>query len=432
MMLRFRCLFFKKHRGVGPALSVTTVCLGRTAELELGMLYASSNDTFVLEKIWSRKDIKRATKSSVINDLSPSFEVITDDSLAKKMDYLGVGSDLAISFLSGLVKTSRSAEYLHDIRSSARQARVVLRYHYTAKVKELNMPKPAKVTDDKLIKESSATHVVVGVEYGAEVFFIFDKDVSEDDDYYITCREMESLVAKLPEIAKGKEKLSEEEILLSKQLRFTLYSDIPLFLDASTFDHAVNICSKKFHEFAAMPGMVIPKKAWLYPLHYIDKNAATVNNIEQHYVTSLLDLLDQLQTLDIKCNSLIMKEEMHGSFDGIREQLIKLFTMTKKHQRKLKKKIKTLTPKIRQKQCDGNAFDSIITTVTSFCNSSRQWLLKKEDEIHQISEYLTSLHCPGQSILSIIAIIIGHSFLQSYYIVLLHYRYHHAYGQRAV
>lgn len=376
-----------QYHEVGLSLATPTACLGRIINIKLGMLYAFSNDDFMLEKIWSKKDIKKASKKTMRN--FSTYDVITDDSLSSKLCHLGVDSDLALSLMSTLVKTSRSAEYLYDINSSARQARVVLRYQCTTKIKELVMSKPARIV---ALQDSSATHVIVGVEYGAEAFFVFDKDVPRNEDYDKTCKEIESLVTKLPQIAKGKEELSEEEILLSNQLQLTLYSDIP-FLDASTFNHAVKICGKILPELAEM-GMVVPKKAWLYPLHYINKNVPFVNSIKQHFVTELLGLFDQLHCLTIKCNSL-MEEDVCSFFGGYHEQLIELLVLTAKKQRKTRKKVKKLVPKIRQEQSDDIKLTTVIAKINSFCSSATQWLHKKEYEIQQIAEYLALLHCPG-------------------------------------
>uniref|UniRef100_A0A1X7SNN7 SNTX MACPF/CDC-like domain-containing protein n=1 Tax=Amphimedon queenslandica TaxID=400682 RepID=A0A1X7SNN7_AMPQE len=205
------CVCFWKWKAVrsGETL-VETVCLGRP--FKLGMLYASFNDSLFpydgKKTFWTHWNIKKYTTTR--ENTSINYDVITDDSLSSKLRHLGVKSGhLALNLLSGLVKTTsaRSVDYLKDTIVSNRQIRVVLKYQCVTKYKELNMPwfhcfsKACIFSPDQVV----ATHVVVGVEYGAEAYFVFDKDLGNSEDYQETRRLMESLISYLPDLKEKRE-----------------------------------------------------------------------------------------------------------------------------------------------------------------------------------------------------------------------------------
>lgn len=416
-------LTFWRRRHVAPTLADTTLCLGRI--FKLGMLYASHHDRPLPEKmLWNEESIRLGTK--IRREQSSLFTVITDDSLFSKLRHLGVDlaeSDLALSLASGFLETTNSAAgYLRDIRASERQARVTLRFNCTAWSEELSMEiRPAKLLAPDILRTDFPTHVIVGVEYGAEAFFVFDKDVPDDEDYNEICRRMESLVGKLPKIAvEGDEILSEEEQLLASQLRFTLHSDFTYFETLTTFNDAIKTC-KILHPTINMETMV-PKKAWIYPLHYLDKNVFSVQNIEGHCTTKAVDLLDELHHLELKIKKL-MKHEICCSIEGIYAQLKKLYMLIEKRQKQLKEKVADLIPQIRQKQCNQNRLENVLDNANSIesigISKIKQWLNEKEADIYQISEYLSLIdhaskyYCYNAYLCYLFSIILGIELLLS-------------------
>lgn len=381
---------------INPDDLVPTTCLGRW--FELGMLYDYPKDHLLsTDQMLSNphKNITTQTKDFSSDDM---YEVITDDSLSSKLCHLGADGNLKLNLLIGLFgKTSRSAEYFEDVRMSSRQARVVLRYKCNTKYKGLKMVGGEQ--EKKLHANDSATHVVVGVEYGAEAYFVFDKEVPDHEDYDETCRQMELLVKILPGFTKNKKQLSEEQKLLADQLQCTLHSDIPS-RDPENFEDAAQICNRIIPGFATMD-VVVPKKAWLYPL---DKKG---EHIKQHHAEKVLDLLDRLHNLHLKIHSLL-KHEVCESFDCIFEQLMELNKLVIDKRRTLKEKIRALIPRIQQKQSNVTKLEVLIDKAENQINSIEKWLDGKEMEISQISEYLMLLNTPGIYSLLIIILFISY------------------------
>ena len=385
----FVCLlvrYFRRHLvEYDDRVSVSTMCLGRP--FKPGMLYASSEDRLLSaeQMLWSPIDIKKST-STHWKDFKNVYEVIADDSLSSKVTRLGVQGNSMLSVVTGSATYSKSGGYLRDVRSSSRQARVVLRYECNTKYKELKMDF-GKVS---ATADPTVTHVVVGVEYGVEAYIVFDKDVPDDEDYEETCRQMISLVQTLqPDFATNKKTLSEEEKMLASQLQYTIYSDVPV-QDPKCFEDAAQIC-KILAGFAAI-NVVIPKKAWLYPLH-VDKNdALTCRTIN---ADKALKVFDRLHTSRLRTKSL-RKHKACGFFDCYYIQLSQFRKLIDKMKRTLKKDIKSELSQIQQGQCNEKLEDTI-NNANCDSISIEQWLNGKEEEMSQISEYLILLESAGET-----------------------------------
>lgn len=371
-----------------PRQTRPKICLGQN--FKLGMLYSAYSEKSLVEMLWSKEIVKKVTTTREKN-MGPFFTIITEnDFLSEKLlQQLDVDSTLGLYIASGLVETSRlSLEYLEDSRKLSRQARVVLHYKYNTKIKEMYhsdmMRRKAAPKVPQVTSADSPTHVIVGIEYGVEAFFVFDKNVHKSEDYDETCKQMESLIEQFPEFVKCHKKLSKQESLLANQLKVTLYSDIP-FLEAYSFDHAIEIC-RKIAVLATLHDMVIPKKAWLYPLYHTE---TIVQNIQCS--KEVLKLLRRLNVTDLYINDL-MEQDVCKFFAGIHEQLnyIKVFVVEEKRQQ-LKEKLRQFLPQIRCKQCAETILETEIAPMQVYISSTKQWLKAKEKEIDEISKYHAKL-----------------------------------------
>jgi len=106
-------------------------------------------------------------------------------------------NSLKLSFLTGLVNTARSANYLNDCKSSDKQARVTLKYGSMNRFEELIIEKLGTVHYSTM--KGKATHVVTGVLYGAEAFFVFDQEVAPSENYQTVHENMKKVIKTLPD-----------------------------------------------------------------------------------------------------------------------------------------------------------------------------------------------------------------------------------------
>ncbi|XDV48056.1 hypothetical protein PO909_017554, partial [Leuciscus waleckii] len=160
--------------GVNP---IETAALGRP--FQLGMLYDCRRDALVPGiSLWSKEQLKEnISEKPQINTV---FTVTASDSFEEKSRLLNIDGSLKLSLLGGLIDVSGAASYLKDTKKSFNQQRLTLHYHSTTKFEELIMNHFAG--DMAHYDDDVATHVVTAVLYGADACFVFDREVSSDED----------------------------------------------------------------------------------------------------------------------------------------------------------------------------------------------------------------------------------------------------------
>ena len=99
-------------------------------------------------------------------------EVVREDSTLERCKKLNIDAELQLSVLSGLVSLKGSGSYLSDERKSARSQSMSLIYKANTKKDEITIRQhKEKVDKDVLLSvttaSTAATHVVVGIQWGA-------------------------------------------------------------------------------------------------------------------------------------------------------------------------------------------------------------------------------------------------------------------------
>ena len=155
-------------------------CLGRP--LKLGTLYDCRSHKIVPGKtLWDSKALQSVTQTKPLP--SSSFEVFTGDTFQKKCSGLGIDGDLKLSLLGGMVELGGAAKFFNDKKSSELQARVTLKHSCTTHLEELTTIAMEVGASEQpvVLGDDLATHVVTGVMYGSDAFFVFDRSVDKTD-----------------------------------------------------------------------------------------------------------------------------------------------------------------------------------------------------------------------------------------------------------
>jgi hypothetical protein len=198
---------------------------------QLGMLYDQRRDQMIAGvTLWDadklKDNIKRTPKPYT------NFELVTEDTLNAKTHVLGIEAELKLSILSGLVSVSGAAKYVDDQKTSNSHARITGRYTTTTQYDELTMTHLAeqniKYTDVLNHPEIKPTHVVVGILYGADAFFIFDRTVSDNENHKDVSGKLKILVNKIPQLSvdgSGQLNLDEKDKESNDKLSCKFYGD---------------------------------------------------------------------------------------------------------------------------------------------------------------------------------------------------------------
>ena len=94
-----------------------------------------------------------------------------------------------------------------------------------SRFESLSMEHLAKLDHDNIFEHTDATHVVTGLLYGAEIYFVFERRVGSDENCFEVHANMEALIKKLPKVTIGFETEGKVEVTgkdHSSNLKFAL------------------------------------------------------------------------------------------------------------------------------------------------------------------------------------------------------------------
>ena len=384
--------FVNCPRKMSDSATLELPCLG--LPFQLGMLYDCRRDALVPGiTLWDEKQLNIA--SSEKPQPSSNFEIIAEDSIKDKMFSLGVEGSLSLSLVGGLVSVSGSAKFVHDRKSSKNTARVSLKYSCTSKFQQLTMEQLAttNIQYPDVFDKGTATHVVTAVLYGVEAFFIFDREVSQGENYRDIHGRMEVLIKAMPTIVDiggsadvGIKKAEKTE---TEKFQCKFYGDVILDKNPATFQQAVEVYQQLPKHFRST---TVPKKVWLYPLSALNSKAARmVKEISTSLVTQTQQIIEGFHVVQMRSADLI-KSRVCEYFTSFREQLSKFQEMVNEYKIDFMKKLCNVLPNIRGGGAEEQDLADLIGPVQNspFEQSLLSaWLNHKEGEFKVLSQYLS-------------------------------------------
>lgn len=363
-------------------------CLGR--EFQLGMLYDSYSDNLSSEKtLWDVNTLSRYQSS--ISKFTSNHEILDNDMLNEKYNYLNVTGDFKLSCLVGLVKVSGSASFLKDV-PSLQQVRVCFKYWSNLKYKELFID---QLKDIPCTIGTSGTHVVTALSYGAEAIFVFDYTLQGNEERQKITKFMKDTVENLPYVyidANGDVKCNLDILNKDKinKICCKLYTDIYIGSNPTTFQDAIK-AYKLIVEKSSNDENIVPKKVWLHPIKdlknedcngFVEISTSSINAVQS--VIENLTLLE-LTTEDYKREDTTMK------FVTFKKELDRFATCIVQYKMAFLHEVRILIPIIRsvkKSECE------LINLLQSYKNSSfsvenlQLWLKNKKKEMDTIKYFL--------------------------------------------
>ncbi|XP_045897323.1 neoverrucotoxin subunit beta-like [Micropterus dolomieu] len=353
----------------------------------LGMLYDARHDEMIPgSTLWDKETLEK--NKSKTPQQSTSFKSSTCDSIKEKSSLLDINASLKASFMSGLIEVGGSAKYLYDTKKSMKQSRVTFQYSDTTYLSELSVNQLATMTRQQIdnIDKGCATHVVTGILYGTNAFFVFDSeklDASTAQDFQGS---MEAVIKKIPKLnveGKVELKLNDTEKDLTEKFSCKFYGDFILERYPATFEEAV----KTYVDLPKLLGEKrVPLKVWLMPLKNLDPKAPElVREISDGLVVLAQDAVDDLKQIVIRCND-SLDEKVVENFQTIKEKLSRFKNVCGNYETKLKETMKKEFPLIREGK-DESSVKQVFTDreQSPFSKEKLQkWMDHKEREINII------------------------------------------------
>ena len=283
---------------------------------------------------------------------------------------MGLDKHLQASTMAGLVSKYRGASnFLNDKTNSSQASRVVI---LRAKSRRESLIFPTEAVT-RLLEETKATHVVMGVTYGAEAYCVFTQDLdnnfddeeareeSRDEANKYLSNLATKLVASLEEtqnLAEFQDQFNDEEKKILTRIKCRLYADFqtPAAKECSVFD-AYKHCLKLMEQVQKSydrESKLVPISVFMCPLnHVINKSTKRIAKL-LHY----RDVDDKL--VDRFCRIWTELGRVMGEAEAIRfvvnknsqAHLRQFIEAIDQFQVFLKKKLKTALVKARESEDD--------------------------------------------------------------------------------
>ncbi|KAG9333609.1 hypothetical protein JZ751_010825 [Albula glossodonta] len=375
------------------AETIELASLGRP--FQLGMLYDCRRDMLIPGiTLWDADMLEKHI--SVRPQPNTDFKIITSDSTEAKAHALNVEASLEASFLGGLVSVKGSAKFLNDKKTSKHQTRVTLQYRTTTRFEQLTMDHlgAGNVKHSNVFQEGSATHVVTAVLYGAQAFFVFDREVSTSENQQEIEGHLQAAIKKIPLISIEGEaslKMTEDEKRQADNFNCTFHGDLALENNPVTFQDALKVYCELPHLLGEKGEKAVPMRVWLYPLRKLDSAAAQlVRQISVGLVRRCQRTLDEMQDLDVQCQDLL-KDQMAIQFPQIKEKLFKFRDLCSEYKLVFQKFLCKALPNIRGGGEDEQKLADVLTSKerSPFQNTlMAQFLADREREMNVVRSYL--------------------------------------------
>ncbi|XP_039378559.1 stonustoxin subunit alpha-like [Mauremys reevesii] len=380
----------------GLADIIVMPALGRP--FQLGMLYDCRSDSLIPGiALWRPeqllKDVNRKPQPRT------EFDIIASDTIEDKANALNVTASLKASFLGGLVEVSGSAKYLNDTKTSKQQARVTLQYSATTKFEHLTMSHlgPENVSYRAVFDQGTATHVVTAVLYGAQAFFVFDREVSSSENVREIEGKLKLAIKIIPPVSiegEGAVKMDDREKLNAEKFNCKFHGDFALENKPTNFQDAMKTYSTLPKLLGDSGEKAVPVRVWLYPLTKLDSRAARlVREISLTLISDVQTAMEELAELNMRCNDMV-KNPIATSFPEIKQKIQQFRDLCKQHRETFQKQLAGLLPLIRGGGKEEGALVDILSCQNqSPFNTQRlsEFLDTKEKEMDYVNSYLRIL-----------------------------------------
>ena len=157
--------------------SLTKQALGRVSNF--GHLYDKRSDSFLGFSLFNCEKYENALKKTDIPFTDISYLIC--GSTSEKLHKITVEAQLKLSVLCGLFSLDGSGKYLSTQKDSSKSSSADLFYKMTTVYEELDIAKLSREEINKNCLKLEATHVVVGIKWGANVIGSFEYEAKNGE-----------------------------------------------------------------------------------------------------------------------------------------------------------------------------------------------------------------------------------------------------------
>ncbi|XP_055048004.2 verrucotoxin subunit beta-like isoform X3 [Misgurnus anguillicaudatus] len=382
---------------------IEVAALGRP--FQLGMLYDCRKDALVPGiTLWNEEKLKLSIRSH--DQINTDFKVTASDSIEEKSNLLNIEASMKLSLLGGLISVTGAAKYLNDTKKSFIQQRLTLHYHSTTRFDALSMNHLASenIAHHEVFDHDTATHVVTAVLYGADACFVFDREVSSDEDKTTVEGEVKAAYEKLKIITVDVDaNLNMNDVQKNAVQKFsvTFYGDFQLPSNPTSFEDALKVYAELPKLLGGNRDLVVPQRVWLYPLSKLNSRASKLlKEISIDLINDIESALESLNTTEMKCCDLL-KDSPASALTSFHDKILQMKQNCNKYKLSLMKKLGSLLPQIRGDKIEDSALIDLLKDhhESPFRESElAEWLKAREEESEIIKTLLRQLIDSGAKV----------------------------------
>eukprot|EP00111_Clytia_hemisphaerica_P015467 TCONS_00045673-protein len=298
--------------------------LGRVAAL--GNLYSAHSDKFYpAVNLFSTEVTEDHYDETEIS--STDLQYNTSNSVTEKLNHFDIGGEVSLSLLAGMIKLSGSASYLSEEKENSNFSEMSLLYSTVTVNHQILSIKRMKINEEVLNDIDGATHVVVGIDWGARcnISCRYERRANE------TKQEVEGklggLLKKMSvEIkAEGKAESNENENTETNSFSFNAKSDVlKLTQIPKNFDEAVKLAvSLPEHVKEINGGKGIPIDYFLLPLDVVAKvckkklnRTVVINEIKNDTIQGFKQIAKEMEDAKLDINTLSKSLDKNDNWFG--------------------------------------------------------------------------------------------------------------------
>ncbi|XP_026131653.1 uncharacterized protein LOC113111263 isoform X1 [Carassius auratus] len=379
---------------------IETAALGRC--FQLGMLYDCRKDALIPGiTLWDPEKLQQSIRTRP--QINTDFQVTASDSIEDKSSLMNIDGSLKLSLLGGLVNVTGAARYLNDIKKSFRQRRLTLHYHSTCRFEELTMNHfaPENIINQDVFDNDTATHVVTAVLYGADACFLFDREVSADENKNTVEGEEKLVLEKLRLISGDVDaslKMDEAQKHAVGKYTCTFYGDFQLQSNPTSFEDALKVFTDLPKHLGEKKELAVPLRVWLYPLDKLPSRASKLQrDVGMDLIIAIESVFESLNTAGMRCSDLL-KDSPALTFTAFHDKIQQMKQNCFKYKLKLMKRLGSLLPNIRGDLLNETTLDKLLQEHedSPFRRSDlAEWLKERERESDVIKSVLRQLEDAG-------------------------------------
>ncbi|XP_048058423.1 uncharacterized protein si:dkey-79i2.4 isoform X2 [Megalobrama amblycephala] len=260
------------------------------------------------------------------------------------------------------------------------------------------------ITHHEVFENDTATHVVTAVLYGADACFVFDREVSSDENEKTVAGEVQVALDKLKGISVGANinlNMNDNQKTAVKKFSCTFYGDFQLLSNPASFEDALKMYAELPKLLGENKELVVPLRVWLFPLDKLHTRAAKLQrNISIDLMKNFESVIESLSAIEMKCSDLL-KDTPALTFAAFNDKIENMKQNCCNYKLRLMKKLGILLPKIRRDMEEDTALTDLLHEheESPFKGSDlEQWLKEKENESDVFKTLLRQLNDFGAKV----------------------------------